>query len=233
MPDLKDQTVVVTGASGNLGSAVAQLFHAQGARLALIDMDSRRLEAIAQPLGALAISCDLTREVAVQECFNRIASQLGGVDVLANIAGGFRMGPPLHETPTADWDFMLDLNARSVFNTCRAAIPYMLRLGHGRIVNVSARAAEQPKAKMAPYIASKAAVAALTEALAAEHKHTGININGILPGTIDTPENRASMPDADFTKWVAPSALAEVIVWLSSESARAVNGALIPVYGQS
>lgn len=115
----------------------------------------------------------------------------------------------------------------------RAVIPHMLTQGSGRIVSVSARAAREGKAKMGPYCASKAAVITLTETLAAEHKHTGINSNCILPGTIDTPQNRADMPDADYSKWVPPEALADVVVFLASDAARCVTGAAIPVYGQS
>jgi NAD(P)-dependent dehydrogenase (short-subunit alcohol dehydrogenase family) len=128
---------------------------------------------------------------------------------------------------------MMDLNARSVFHTCRAVVPHMVRQGSGRIVNVSARAALEGKARMGPYCASKAAVLTLTESLAAEHKLDGVNVNCILPGTIDTPQNRAAMPDADHSRWVAPAALADVIVFLASEASRTVTGAAIPVYGQS
>jgi NAD(P)-dependent dehydrogenase (short-subunit alcohol dehydrogenase family) len=127
----------------------------------------------------------------------------------------------------------MDLNARSVFNTCRRVIPNMLDNGGGRIVNVSARAAEQGKGRMGPYCASKAAVLTLTESLAAENKFNNININCILPGTIDTPQNREAMPDADFGKWVPPAALADVVMFLASDAARCVTGAAIPVYGQS
>jgi NAD(P)-dependent dehydrogenase (short-subunit alcohol dehydrogenase family) len=143
------------------------------------------------------------------------------------------MGPPLHETPDDDWERMMGLNARSVLNTCRAAVPHMLHQGGGRIVNVSARAALEGKARMGPYCASKAAVITLTETLAAAHRDHGINVNCILPGTIDTPQNRASMPDADFSRWVPPAALADVVVFLASDAARAISGAAIPVYGRS
>ena len=143
------------------------------------------------------------------------------------------MGPPLHETSDADWDFMLDLNLRTVFNTCRAVIPRMLAGAHGRIVNIAARAADAPKARMAPYNISKAGVITLTESLAAEHRDDGITVNCILPGTIDTPANRADMPDADHARWVAPADLASVIAFLLSDAARAINGAAIPVYGRS
>ena len=176
---------------------------------------------------------DLLNAEAVADLAGQIHERFGGVDILANIAGGFTMGPPLHETSDKDWDFMLDLNARSVFHTCRALIPAMLRRGGGRIVNISARAASEGKANMIPYCASKAAVITLTEGLAAELKDAGINVNCVLPGTLDTPQNREAMADQDFSRWVPTAALADVILFLASEGSRCVTGAAIPVYGRS
>jgi NAD(P)-dependent dehydrogenase (short-subunit alcohol dehydrogenase family) len=153
--------------------------------------------------------------------------------VLLNIAGGFTMGPPVHETSVETWDFMLNLNARTVFLMSRAVVPHMLAQGGGKIVNVSARAGLAGKANMAPYIVAKSAVIRLTESMADELKHDNINVNCILPGTIDTPRNREEMPDADFSKWVAPEALADTMPFLASDAARAVTGAVLPVTGRS
>jgi NAD(P)-dependent dehydrogenase (short-subunit alcohol dehydrogenase family) len=237
MSEFDGKVVLVTGAAGNLGMAVAEAFGSRGARLALLDRSADRLEAAARalalPASALLLPTDLTARKSVDEAVATIAERLGALDVVANIAGGFTMGPPLHETPDEDLDFMLDLNVRSLFHVCRAAVPAMLKGGGGRIVNVSARAAREGKARMGPYCASKAAVITLTETLAAEHRLDGINVNCILPGTIDTPQNRASMPDADHSRWVPPGALADVVVFLASHAARAISGAAIPVYGQS
>jgi NAD(P)-dependent dehydrogenase (short-subunit alcohol dehydrogenase family) len=176
---------------------------------------------------------DLIDPVAVETSINEVLAAYRRIDVLANIAGGFHMGPLIQDTGDRDWDFMMNLNARSVFNTCRRVIPVMLEHGGGRIINVSARAAEQGKGRMGPYCASKAAVLTLTESLAAENKFSGINVNCILPGTIDTPQNRAAMPDTEFSRWVPPAALADVVMFLASRAARCVTGASIPVYGQS
>lgn len=237
MSEFQDKVVLITGAAGNLGRAVAAAFAAQGATLALVDRDAAGLaEAQAGlPEGSRAESfpTDLLDPASVAACVKAVADRLGQTAVLANIAGGFTMGPLLHETSDDDWNFMMNLNARSVFNMARAVVPGMLAAGGGRIVNVSARAAREGKAKMGPYCASKAAVITLTETLAAEHKHAGINVNCILPGTIDTPQNRESMPDADHAKWVPTAALADVVVFLSGEASRCVTGAAIPVYGQS
>jgi NAD(P)-dependent dehydrogenase (short-subunit alcohol dehydrogenase family) len=164
----------------------------------------------------------------VDETINRF----GRIDVLVNVAGGYRGGTPVHETPLTTWDFLLNLNARTVYSVSSAVIPAMLRQGSGKIVNVAARAALQGAAKMGAYSASKSAVIRLTEAMAAELKNDGINVNCVLPGTIDTPQNRATMK-GDPSRWVAPQAIADVILFLSSGAARAIHGAAIPVYGLS
>lgn len=237
MYSLSGKVAVVTGAAGNLGRALAHVFAAAGAKVALVDRGEAALTAAQADLPAgvesAVFAVDLLEAKAVAALADQIVQHFGGVDILANIAGGFTMGPPLHETSDDDWDFMLDLNTRSVFHTCRALVPAMLRRGGGRIVNVSARAATEGKANMIPYCASKAAVITLTQGLAAELKDAGINVNCVLPGTLDTPQNRAAMPDQDFGRWVPPAALADVIAFLASDAARCVTGAAIPVYGRS
>lgn len=233
---MQDQIAIITGAAGTLGLATAQAFVANGAHVVLLD---RRLEAAQEAAASLgsdtaqAMACDLTDAQSVSGAVQAIVAKHGRIDHLVNIAGGFRMGPSLQETPDADWEFMLNLNARSVFYMCRAVLPSMIAAGNGRIANVAARVADNPKAKMAPYNVSKAAVVTLTESLAAEQQSSDININCILPGTIDTPVNRSDMPDADFSRWVPPGDLAAVLLFLCSPAARSVNGACIPVYGKS
>ncbi|MGE5154469.1 MAG: SDR family NAD(P)-dependent oxidoreductase [Bdellovibrio bacteriovorus] len=231
------RVVVVTGAAGNLGRAVAQSFAAQGARLALVDLKPEALDAARRDLPpgseAEVFPTDLMNAQAVEFMAAGVVARFGRVDVLANIAGGFTMGPPLHETPDKDWELMLNLNARTVLYCCRAVVPRMLASGGGRIVNVSARAATRGVGHMGPYCASKAAVITLTEALSDELKDQGINVNCVLPGTLDTPQNRAAMPNEDFERWVPLEALADVILFLASDAARAVTGAAIPVYGRS
>lgn len=234
---LDARVAIITGAAGNLGRAVSRAFTDQGAGVAFVDLDARSLESARAELSSESdtaiFAADLLDPSSLAEMVAQVKDRFGRIDILANIAGGFTMGPPLHETSDRDWNFMLDLNARTVFNTCRAVIPYMLDGGGGRIVNVSARAAVQGKGNMAPYCASKAAVITLTESLAAEHRDNGINVNCILPGTIDTHQNRTAMPDADHDRWVPTSALADVILFLASDAARCVSGAAVPVYGRS
>ena len=237
MSEFHGKVAVVTGAAGNLGSALCLALARGGARVALLD---RAEDALARAKAALpegseteTFVVDLIDPASVAAAVEAVRARFGRIDLLANIAGGFAMGPELHETDDASWNFMMDLNARSLFHMCRAVVPLMREAGSGRIVNVAARAALAGKAKMGPYCASKAAVITLTEALAEENKHLGINVNCILPGTIDTPQNRAAMPDQDHGTWVPPGALADVILFLASDAARCVTGAAVPVYGRS
>jgi NAD(P)-dependent dehydrogenase (short-subunit alcohol dehydrogenase family) len=238
MFDFSNRVVVITGAAGNLGQAVVDAFRQAGARLTLVDRSPDRLPqmfpAMADsPEYFLAHSVDVTEAGAVEAAIAETLKRFGRIDVLVNTAGGYRAGTPLHETLPQTWDFLFNLNAKSVFVVSRACIPQMLRQGSGKIINVSSRAALVGDAQASVYSASKAAVVRLTESMAAELKSAGINVNCILPGIIDTPVNRQAMPAADYKTWVAPEALAEVILFLASDSAWAINGAALPVYGNS
>lgn len=236
--DFTDRVVVVTGVAGNLGIAVANAFAAAGGRIAFVDRSPSRLpllfpELAGSPDHFIASPTDVTDETSVAVAIEEIHENFGRIDALVNTAGGYRAGTPLHETPLGDWDFMLNLNARSVLATCKAVIPKMLQQRFGKIVNVSSRAALHGDAQHAAYSVSKTAIVRLTESMSDELKNDGVNVNCVLPGLIDTPQNRAAMPDADFSKWVSPEAIADVILFLASDGARAINGAAVPVYGRS
>ncbi len=238
MADLDGKVVMITGASGNLGSAVAQTFRSAGARLALVDRHPDLLEKAFPDLidvpDCLLISCaDLTSIADVAAAVTRTVERFGRVDVLVHTVGGFRAGAPLHETSLDTLDFMLNVNTKTVFITNQAVIPHMMRQGSGKIINLAARPGLQGRPNMAAYSASKAAVIRLTESASAELKHNDINVNCVLPGTIDTPQNREAMPDADFSRWVRPESLAGVILFLASDAARHIRGAAVPVYGRS
>lgn len=239
MIDFTDKVVAITGAAGNLGRATAMAFHEAGAKIAIIDRrreDMLDVFAAEVPEGdyCFYVTGDLTDAQSVSETVESISQFFGRIDVLVNIAGGFTMGPPVHETPVDTWDFMLNLNARTVFLMSRAIVPIFLDQRYGKIVNIGARAALSGKPYMAPYVVSKSAVIRLTESMAAELQDVdGVNVNCILPGTIDTLRNREDSPDADHSRWVTPQALADVIMFLASDDARAINGASIPVYGRS
>jgi len=227
------RTCLVTGAAGNLGRAVAAAFASSGAALVLLDRDDGSLRAAHGSQGErrLLLDVDLLDAAAVANAIRTAVDSFGRIDVLCNIAGGFRMGHPVHETPADTWELMLDLNAKSVIHTARAVVPGMIAAGCGKIVNIAALAGLAGKANMGAYSASKSAVIRLTESMSAELRDKGINVNCILPSIIDTPQNRADMPGADPRRWVAPEALAEVVLFLASESARAIHGAAIPVTG--
>jgi NAD(P)-dependent dehydrogenase (short-subunit alcohol dehydrogenase family) len=233
--DFKDQTAVITGAAGNLGRAVAQAFADRGARLVLI---GRTAEGLARAFGSdtatqWLAATDLLDQTEVDATLRKAVERYGRVDVLCNIAGGFRMGDPVHGTADDTWDLMFDLNVRTLVRMSRAVVPLMLNTRGGRIVNVGAFAAQRGSANMGAYIASKSAVIRLTESMAAELREQGINVNCVLPTILDTPENRAAMPSADPRRWVALDDLANVILFLASPAARAIHGAAVPVSGLS
>jgi NAD(P)-dependent dehydrogenase (short-subunit alcohol dehydrogenase family) len=236
MEDLKDRVVIVTGAAGNLGRAVAQAFHAEQAQLVLVDRAQDRLPTLFPEWASssqhlLATSVDLENPDAVHSMVKQVLDRFGRIDVLTNTVGGYRAGAPVHETPTEMWDGMLNLNARTAFIVSRAVIPTMREQGYGKIIHTASRAALKGSAKAAAYSASKAALVRLTESLSAELKRSGINVNCVVPGTIDTHQNRKAMPKADHSRWVTPQAIADVICFLASDAARAIHGAAIPVYG--
>jgi NAD(P)-dependent dehydrogenase (short-subunit alcohol dehydrogenase family) len=224
------RTVMLTGAAGNLGRAVASAFAGAGDNLVLLDLKRGALQDSDQQL---FIAADLLDAQSVQAAVDQAVQRFKRVDVLCNIAGGFRMGSPVHQTSDKDWNFLFDVNARTVLHTSRAVVPVMLKAGGGKIVNIGAFAAQRGAAQMGAYVASKSAVIRLTETMAAELREKNINVNCVLPTLIDTPENRAAMPDADPRRWVAPQALAEVILFLASDAARAIHGAALPVTGLS
>ena len=218
---LRDKVVIVTGANGALGSVAAQLAGQQGAEVIALDL---RFDGTP---GARRFALDLTDASATVAC----VAGLGRVDVVLNIAGGFAMGPNVHETTVEQWDHMTRLNVNTTRNMINAVVPGMLTRGRGSIVNVGALSAREGQANMGAYCVAKSTVMRLTESLSKELRNQGINVNAVLPSIIDTPTNRADMPDADFNRWVTPADLAAVMCFLGSDAARAIHGALLPVTG--
>jgi NAD(P)-dependent dehydrogenase (short-subunit alcohol dehydrogenase family) len=225
---MEGKIVVVTGASGALGRVVAATALANGAKVAGIDHASSVIEATAERLELGGV--DLTDAAEARRAIDAAAAHFGRVDALINIAGGFAFETTFEGDPKT-WQRMYALNVLTALNASRSAIPHLARSNAGRIINVGAMGALQAGAGMGPYATSKAGVHRLTEALAAEWKGK-ITVNAVLPSIIDTAANRASMPDADFAKWVRPEELAEVILFLASDAASAVTGALLPVNGR-
>lgn len=237
MFDFTGRVALITGGAGNLGTAVARAFLRTGASLVLPDRGQGR---VAAALGddwdstraLVAEGVDATDPAAVEAAVRAGWERFGRIDILVNTVGGYRGGSTLAETPLETWDFLMNLNARSMLVPCRAVIPHMRASGAGKIVSVAARAGVSSPPKLGMYSASKSAVIRLTEALSAEFKDHGINVNCVLPGTIDTPENRESMPKADPARWVPPEAVADVILFLASDASRAIHGAAVPVYAR-
>jgi NAD(P)-dependent dehydrogenase (short-subunit alcohol dehydrogenase family) len=232
---MSNRAVMITGASGNLGRAVAAAFAADGRRLILVGSRRSGLESAfpAAPADWRLVDVDLTDDAASRARLGEAIDAAGGVDTLCAVAGGFHMGDKVHETSRATLDAMLDLNLRTLMNAASAVLPGMIAQGSGKIVTVGALSALKGAADMGAYGVAKSAVLRLTEAMAAENGRHGINVNAVLPSIIDTPENRAAMPKADPGKWVSPQALAEVIRFLASDAASAIQGALIPVTGRT
>ena len=231
---LNGKVVAVTGGFGSLGLATAQLLAERGARVALIGRGAAP-EAAALP-AALANALrmggvDLVDANAAQTAFGALHENLGGLDALVNVAGAFRW-ETIGDGDARTWDLMFDLNVKTALNASKAALPHLVQSGAGRVVNIGAGAGAKAGPGMGAYSASKAGVARLTEALAEELKDKGVTVNAILPSIIDTPQNRADMPDADFTRWVQPRQIATVIAFLLGEDAQAITGALIPVNGR-
>lgn len=233
--NFNDKTVMITGACGNLGRAAAQAFAQCGAKLVLVDLHHASLESAFGGADShrLLAPIDLLDQQQVTATVSGALKRFGRIDVLCNIAGGFRMGSPVHATSDQDWNFLFDINTRSLLHMVRAVAPGMLAAGQGKIINVAAHAALKGAAAMGAYCAAKDVVIRLTEAMAGELRDSNINVNCVLPSMIDTPENRAAMPDADPLRWVSPEALADVMTFLASDAARALHGAAIPVTGRS
>lgn len=234
MFDFSNQVVIITGASGNLGQAVADRFGQAGAHLVLVDRAQDRLPQqypalAASPNHWLATGVDVTDVEAMRQMAATAAERWGHIDVLVNTVGGFRGGAPLHEAGLDQFDFLINLNARSTWVACQSVIPHMLAQGSGKIVNVASRQSLAGGANIAAYSAAKAAVLRLTESMAADLRSKGIHVNAVLPSTIDTPQNRKDTPKADFSRWVTPEALTDVILFLASDAARALHGAGITV----
>ncbi len=231
----ENQTIVITGAAGNLGSTVAMAFHEAGARVILVDATQAFLDGRFPDSDPrlIKVAVDLLDRDALTASFGEIQSKYGGIDALCAIAGGFHMGETVHETPAENWDLMHNLNVRTLLNSAAAAVPHMIERGTGKIVTIGANAALKGVPGMGGYCASKSTVMRITESMAGELRDKSINVNCVMPSIIDTPVNRADMPDADPALWVAPSDLASVIMFLCSGEARAIHGALIPVVGLS
>jgi NAD(P)-dependent dehydrogenase (short-subunit alcohol dehydrogenase family) len=232
------KVVLVAGGTGGLGNAVSRAFLEEGATVVVTYRKEEEFVALKQAAGAKAaslegVAVDVTDERAASEFVGSALSRHGMVDVLVNTVGGYAGGVKLWELETKVFDAMLSLNLRSGYALARAVVPAMLKQKHGAIVNVAAKAAVDHGAGASAYAASKAAAVAMMDSLAGDLKGTGVRVNSVLPSIIDTAMNRQAMPNADFSAWPKPEAIAQVILFLCSDHASVVHGAAVPVYGNS
>ncbi len=230
------KVVVVTGAAGNLGSAVVRAAAAEGARVVLVERSPDKAEKLAAEIGGetLTVLADLGVAASVDQLIETVVARFGQIDVLAHTVGGFESGATVHGSDYDAMERMLNLNLRPVYITCGKVAQHMIDKGiTGRIVVVLARGGLKGFAGGSAYTASKAAAQRVVESLAAEVRDKGIHVNAIMPSTIDTPPNRASMPNADFSKWVTPEEAAQAILFLASERGSAFYGTSLEVYGRA
>lgn len=229
--DFTGQVVIVTGAAGNVGGAIARELAERGAKLALVDMAQDALAALAGDVAGdtLALSgIDLRKQADTERVAAETLARYGRIDALANTVGTFRMGR-IDGEAAGHWQMLMDLNALSALLLMRAVAPAMAKARYGRIVHVAAGAALRSGAEMAAYSASKAALVRVAEAASEEFRRDGVTVNCIAPSTVDTPQNRAAMPEADTSDWLAPEQIAKAVAALISRDAGAITGALVPL----
>jgi NAD(P)-dependent dehydrogenase (short-subunit alcohol dehydrogenase family) len=229
-----DRSALITGGTGGLGTAVVEAFLTAGWRVVVPWIEQKELERLPARDGLTLIEADLFDSGSVADVVAAAAGQAAApLRAVVALVGGFAAGPRVHETPIEDFERQFRLNLRPTYLVTQSALPHLIDAGGGAIVCVSTRAALEPFSGAAGYVSSKAAVLAFVKAVATEYKDDDVRCNAILPSVIDTPANRASMPDADHAKWVAPARIAAVIGFLCSEDSAAVSGAAVPVYGRA
>lgn len=235
-----ERVAVVTGATGALGMVVTRELLVRGIRVVSTYKSQGPQKELLDFLGPLSsglfsVEADVTRQKDVDNLFQKAAERYGRVDILLNIVGAFKGGNEIQSTTEDEWDFMMNVNLKSAFLCSKAALAYMIKQNYGKIVSVAARPAieKRYRAKAGAYSVSKAGVVVLTETIAEEVRKYDVTVNAIMPSTIDTPDNRRNMPQADFSKWVKPEEIAKVILYLISDDSKITSGAAIPVYGKA
>ena len=226
---MKDKIVFITGAKGGLGSFVTRRFLAAGATVVGTSRSISK-EDFPQP-NFIPLAVDFTQAAAVHDAIASVIGRFGKLDVLVHVLGGFAGGQTVARTDDATWEQMRDLNLTSAFYVLRAAIPHLRKSGTGRIIAIGSLTALAPHSRLGAYVTFKAALSTLVQTVALENKDAGLTANVVLPGTMDTPANRKSMPDADFSKWVQPGDVADLVLWIADERSAHVTGIAIPIDG--
>lgn len=227
---MPNRIVLITGAKGGLGTFVTKLFLATGATVVGASRTISREDF--PESNFVPLSVDFTKSDAVREAINGVAHTHKGLDVLVHVLGGFAGVQSVTDTDDATWEQMRDLNLTSAFYVLRVAIPHLRKSGSGRIVAVGSLTAVSPHASLGAYVTFKSALTTLVQTVALENKDAGLTANVVLPGTMDTPGNRKSMPGADFSKWANPADIAELIAWLADERSSHVTGNTFPIEGR-
>ncbi len=224
------RSVVITGAQGGLGRVVTQTFVDAGMQVAALVRSAPRGKPA--PDDVFRVAADLLDPASTSAAVDNVLRRFAKIDVLVHLVGGFEGGKSVVETDDAALDRMIDINVRSALNIFRAVVPHMRSRRFGRVIAIGSRTAVEAQPLTGAYGASKAALLALVRTLALENVDQGITANAVLPSTIDTPANRAAMPDADPAGWVRPEQVASLVLWLASDGASQTTGALIPMYGR-
>ena len=223
---------LITGASGGLGGPVTETFLGAGFRVAAVARKWREAGP-AGDSGLVRLEADTGNDASGMAVVQTALSTFGRIDALIHLVGGFAGGDGVAETPLATWQEMMAINCWSAVTMMRAAIPPMRAAGRGRVIVVGSQAASDPPSHHAAYAASKAALIAVARSAAAELKNTGVTVNAVLPGTIDTAANRKAMGAANAAKWVQPASIGSLLLWLCSDAGRDINGATIPMDGRT
>jgi len=237
---LENKVAIVTGSTGALGRVVTKRLLENGAKVFASYRTDERLAELLQFVGPLksnltAVKTDVTDEKSARNLVQKAVEKHGRIDILVNIVGAYAGGTDIANTEESQWDTMMNVNLKSTFLCSKTVLPYMIKQNYGKIVSVSARPAVEKRwrARSGAYAVSKAGVLVLTETIAEEVKNYDINVNCVMPSTIDTPDNRWNFPKADFSKWVNPKDIAEVILFLVSDASKTASGAAVPVYGKA
>jgi NAD(P)-dependent dehydrogenase (short-subunit alcohol dehydrogenase family) len=228
---MKDRVVLITGAKGALGSFVTRKFLDEGALVVGTSLSISEQDFPAPNFSAC--SADLTKSADVDQTIETVANRFGRLDVLVHVLGGFAGGQTIAQTDDATWEQMRDLNLNSAFYVLRAAIPHLRKSGTGRIIAIGSLSAADPHANLGAYVTFKSALSMLVRTVAMENRDRGLTANVLLPGTMDTPANRKSMPGADYAKWLQPQDVANLVFWLADKNAGQITGTVIPIGGSN
>src|SRR5918996_1865231 len=231
--DFSGKVVLITGGTGALGRAVAQAFGTSNATTVVTYIVDEEMEDVKTKIKTITelVKADITKEDQAKKLVSHVIETYDRIDVLINVVGGYLGGKTVSELDETEWDKMMNMNLKSAFLISKHVIPLMLSAKHGKIVHISSRTGLKSDGYDSAYSASKSGLIRLIESISEEVKEHNINVNCILPSTIDTEANRKAMPDLDFSKWVKAGDLANLVLFLCSDEAKVINGAAIPAYG--